>query len=53
MRERQQLEQAPIMLKAIMIKTSITTLTALLKYKMSYRLEMPEINGCDFSISYL
>jgi len=34
-------------------KTSIITLNALLKYKMSYCLEMPEINGCHFSISYL
>jgi hypothetical protein len=33
--------------------TSIITLTALLKYKMSYCLEMQEINGCDFSISYI
>jgi hypothetical protein len=29
------------------------TLTELLKYKMSYCLEMQQINGCDFSISYI
>jgi hypothetical protein len=34
-------------------KTSITTLTVLLKYQMSYCFEMPEISGCNFSISYL
>jgi hypothetical protein len=32
---------------------NIELLTALLKYKMSYCLEMQEINGCDFSISYI
>jgi hypothetical protein len=34
-------------------RTSVITLTGLLRYKMSHRLEMQEINGCDFSISYI
>jgi hypothetical protein len=35
------------------IKISLVTLTALLKSKISYRIQMPEINACDFSISYI
>jgi hypothetical protein len=34
-------------------KTSTITLTSLLKYYMSYSLEMQEINCCEFSISYI